>query len=37
MWIPKSPALIRGQRLFEAQHVLEEMRQVDSVTATYQG
>ena len=26
MWIPKNAALIRGQRLFEAQHLLEEIR-----------
>ena len=26
MWVPKSMALIRGRRLFEAQHLLEEIR-----------
>ena len=25
MWIPKGVALIRGQPLFEAQHLLEEI------------
>ena len=25
MWIPKGAALVRGRRLFEAQHLLEEV------------
>ena len=26
MWITKGPALIRGRRLFDARHLLEEIR-----------
>ena len=29
MWIPKGAVLIRGRHLFEARHLLEEIRYVE--------
>ena len=31
MWIPKGVAFIRGRRLLETRHLLEEIRYVDSI------
>ena len=36
MWIPKGAAVIRGRRLFDARHLLEETQYMRSVHALCQ-